>query len=1003
MLYVSPLKALAVDVERNLRAPLAGIAQRRRGARRRRSSCPAIAIRTGDTPARRARALPARAGRHPDHDARVAVPAADVERARGAALGRHGHHRRDPRAGADQARRAPRAVARAARGARASAPLQRIGLSATQRPLDEVARFLGGAEPRDAATPRDGRADARAAPRRCADDAGDARGARTTSSRRDAGAVTLPAGHHRRRRPDESARADHRSAGRGHGEARRRPIDIPSGPASQGDARPSIWSAIHPRLLELIRAHQLDADLRQQPAARRAAGRRAERARGRDARALAPRIDRARRSASRSRIVLKAGALRALVATSSLELGIDMGAIDLVVQIEAPPSVASGLQRIGRGGHQVERDQRGRHLPEVPRRPRRVRGGRAGDARRRASRRRAIRATRSTSLAQQIVAMASMDDVGRRRAVRDRPRARRRSRSSSRAVVRGRARHAVGPLPVRRVRRAAAARHVGPRRRHASPRAKARSASRSPTAARFPTAGCTACSSLGAGPGAARVGELDEEMVFESRVGETFVLGASSWRIEEITHDRVLVSPAPGEPGKMPFWKGDRAGRPLELGLAIGTLMRELLRLPPAAAVDRLTREHDLDRARRREPAAVPRAIRAAAGAVPDDRDDRRSSACATSSATGASACCRRSAAAFTRRGRWPSAREDPRGDRHRRRDDVGRRRVRRAVSGRRTRRRIRALLLPDPDEVAGARRAAARRDARSSPRSSARTPARALLLPQAPARAARAAVAAAQARRRPAGGRVALRIVPGRCSRPIASACATSSTCRRSSTTLRRRPQPHASASSTVDSRDAVAVRRVAALQLRRQLPLRRRRAAGRAPRAGARGRSGAAARAARRRRAARAARSRRRSTRSSGSCSSSIRRYHAKSADGVHDMLLPHRRSDARRRSRRASALDDVAAVAATLDRARRVVARADRRRAALHRRRGRRALPRRARRAACRRACPKSLLQPVRDPLGDLALRYARTHAPFTTAEFARALRPARRRSPRPCWCG
>src|SRR5206468_2414921 len=101
---------------------------------------------------------------------------------------------------------------------------------------------------------------------------------------------------------------------------------------------------------------------------------------------------------------------------------------------------------------------------------------------------------------------------------------------------------------------------------------------------------------LGAGPGAARVGELDEEMVFESRVGEAFVLGASSWRIEEITHDRVLVSPAPGEPGKMPFWKGDRPGRPLELGLAIGRLVHDLLKMPAAAAIQRLTREHDLDR-----------------------------------------------------------------------------------------------------------------------------------------------------------------------------------------------------------------------------------------------------------------------------------------------------------------------------------------------------------------------------------------------------------------------
>ncbi len=123
---------------------------------------------------------------------------------------------------------------------------------------------------------------------------------------------------------------------------------------------------------------------------------------------------------------------------------------------------------------------------------------------------------------------------------------------------------------------------------------------------------------LGAGKGAARVGELDEEMVFESRVGETFVLGASSWRIEEISHDRVLVTPAPGEPGKMPFWKGDRAGRPLELGLAIGRLMHDLLRLSPAAAVDRLTREHDL------EPQAAEHLLQylrdqmAAARAVPD-------------------------------------------------------------------------------------------------------------------------------------------------------------------------------------------------------------------------------------------------------------------------------------------------------------------------------------------------------------------------------------------------
>ena len=125
---------------------------------------------------------------------------------------------------------------------------------------------------------------------------------------------------------------------------------------------------------------------------------------------------------------------------------------------------------------------------------------------------------------------------------------------------------------------------------------------------------------VGAKAGTGRVGELDEEMVFESRVGETFLLGATTWRIEEITHDRVLVSPAPGEPGKMPFWKGDPAGRPRELGFAIGRLARELREVPAAAAIDRLIRTHDLDRV------AAENLLRyladqvAATGAVPDDR-----------------------------------------------------------------------------------------------------------------------------------------------------------------------------------------------------------------------------------------------------------------------------------------------------------------------------------------------------------------------------------------------
>src|SRR5699024_6578218 len=99
----------------------------------------------------------------------------------------------------------------------------------------------------------------------------------------------------------------------------------------------------------------------------------------------------------------------------------------------------------------------------------------------------------------------------------------------------------------------------------------------------------------GAPTGTARVGELDEEMVIESRPGETFLLGASTWRIDEITHDRVLVTPAPGEPGKMPFWKGDGPGRPRELGVAIGRLVRELRALPRSTAIERLQTRHDLE------------------------------------------------------------------------------------------------------------------------------------------------------------------------------------------------------------------------------------------------------------------------------------------------------------------------------------------------------------------------------------------------------------------------
>jgi hypothetical protein len=254
-----------------------------------------------------------------------------------------------------------------------------------------------------------------------------------------------------------------------------------------------------------------------------------------------------------------------------------------------------------------------------------------------------------------------------------------------------------------------------------------------------------------------RVGELDEEMVFETQVGETFTLGASTWRIEEITHDRVLVSPAPGEPGKMPFWHGDQMGRPIELGYAIGKLVRELRATPRAAAIDRLIRYHDLD------PLAAENVLRylddqAAAGAVPDDRSiviER----CLDE--LGDWRVCLLSPLGSRIHAPWAMAadRADPQPPRHRRRSDVGRRRLRRPIPGRRDTARpgaapARSRRRRRPG-AAAARIDVALRGALSRNRST--RPAAAA----AASRRAHAALAAAQAGLGSTGGRVAIRIVP--------------------------------------------------------------------------------------------------------------------------------------------------------------------------------------------------------------------------------------------------
>ena len=294
-----------------------------------------------------------------------------------------------------------------------------------------------------------------------------------------------------------------------------------------------------------------------------------------------------------------------------------MGAIDLVVQIEAPPSVASGLQRIGRGGHQVNAPSKGVIFPKF-------RGDLVACAAvARAMHDGAVEATRYPRnpldiVAQQIVAMTAMDewDVDRLFAT---------IRSAapfaelSRTVFDGVLDMLSGRYPSDEFA------ELRPRvtwDRVAGTVAAREGAKRVAIAngGTIPDRGLYGVFLAGAGPGSARVGELDEEMVFESRVGETFVLGASSWRIEEITHDRVLVSPAPGRAGQDAVLEGRPAGRPLELGLAIGQLMHDLLRMPPAAAIDRLTRDHDLDRRAAENLLQYLNDQMAAARAVPDAR-----------------------------------------------------------------------------------------------------------------------------------------------------------------------------------------------------------------------------------------------------------------------------------------------------------------------------------------------------------------------------------------------
>jgi ATP-dependent helicase Lhr and Lhr-like helicase len=569
VLYVSPLRALAVDVEKNLRAPLTGIrlAAERLGLDVRE---PTVGMRTGDTSAADRRRLQRR-----PPDVLITTPeslylmltssAREILRGVRTVIVDEIHAVAGTKRGAHLALSLERLEAIADR------PPQRIGLSATQRPLEEIARFLGGIAadgPRPVAV-------VDAGVRKALD-------VEVVVPLEDMSTIGQPS--------DE----------------------IRPGPAAVGPERVSIWPSIHPRLLELIREHRstlIFTNARR--LAERLAARLNELAGEELVRAHHGSIAREQRLEIEDR--LKRGQLRALVATSSLELGIDMGAVDLVIQVESPGSVSRGLQRIGRAGHAVGEPSVGKVFPKY-----------RGDLLEAAvvvqrMREGLIEETRYPRnpldvLAQQVVAMAAMDEwrVDELGALV--------RRAANFAELSDDLLHAVLDLLAGRYPSDDFA-ELRPRIVWDRPRNTVRARE---------GAGRLAVTSGGTIPDRGlfgvftadgrRVGELDEEMVYESRRGEVFLLGATSWRIADITHDRVIVEPAPGEPGKMPFWKGDKPGRPLELGRALGAVTRELASMEDPRAETVLRERYGLDPLAARNLVRYLRDERDAAGAVPDDR-----------------------------------------------------------------------------------------------------------------------------------------------------------------------------------------------------------------------------------------------------------------------------------------------------------------------------------------------------------------------------------------------
>ncbi|HEY9439858.1 MAG TPA: DEAD/DEAH box helicase, partial [Streptomyces sp.] len=594
VLYVSPLKALAVDVERNLRSPLTGIRQESV-----RLGLPEpevrVGIRSGDTPPAERRSMAVK-----PPDILITTPESLflmlTSSAREALTGIETVILDEVHAVAGTKRGAHLAVSLERLDELLPRPARRIGLSATVRPVDEVARFLS--------------------PRRRVEIV------QPPSAKRFELSVVVPV----------------EDLG-----------ELGGSPAVDGGAeqaeKPSIWPHVEERIADLVQAHRstiVFANSRRlaerlcnrlneiayeratgesMPEAHSPAEIMAESGAARGAPALLARAHHGSVSKEQRAQVeedLKAGRLPAVVATSSLELGIDMGAVDLVIQVESPPSVASGLQRVGRAGHQVGAVSTGVVFPKY-----------RGDLVQAAvvterMREGAIEALRIPSnpldvLAQHLVAMVALDTW---------------QADDLLALARRAAPFASLPESAfTAVLDMLAGRYPSDAFAELRPRVVwdrvTGTVTGRPGAQRLavtsggtiPDRGLFGVFLAGADPkkGGGRVGELDEEMVYESRVGDVFTLGTTSWRIEDITRDRVLVTPAPGVPGRLPFWKGDQLGRPLELGRALGAFLREIGALPPEDARLRLL-SAGLDAWASDNILSYLDEQRRACGHVPDDR-----------------------------------------------------------------------------------------------------------------------------------------------------------------------------------------------------------------------------------------------------------------------------------------------------------------------------------------------------------------------------------------------